>query len=77
MLFETFNHITCDYGVLFFFSRAVGNVNIGELNVKLGTVAYPVEKYLVHIRINRVFQLTWLNIYHILNTPNYTTLHTT
>ena len=56
----------------FFFSGAVGKVNIGELNVKLDTVACPVEEYLVHIWINRVFQLTWLNIYHILDTPNYT-----
>lgn len=33
----------------FFFSGAVGKVNIGELNVKLDTVACPVEEYLVHI----------------------------
>jgi len=57
---------------LIFFSRAVGNANIGELNVKLDTVACPIEEYLVHIWINRVFLLTWLNIYHIVNTPNCT-----
>jgi hypothetical protein len=49
MLFETLNHITRDYGVLYFVSRAVGNANIGELNVKLGIVSFPVEEYLVHI----------------------------
>jgi len=47
MSYETFNHITRDYG--FFFSRAVDNVNIEDLNVKLGIVACPVEEYLVQI----------------------------
>lgn len=49
MLFESSNDITRDYGVLFFFSRAVVNVNIGELNIKLDTVACPIEEYLIHI----------------------------
>jgi hypothetical protein len=51
MSFESLNHITRDYGVLFFFffSRVLGNVNIGQLNVKLDIVACAIEKYLVHI----------------------------